>query len=72
MPCEIRDNMIICSRSSRKRRRCSVCHVYDGTQLCDGVIGASKTCDAPLCKRCTKRVASDKDYCPVHFKEGLV
>ena len=63
MPCEIRGNAIICSRSSRRPRKCSVCHIYDGTQLCDGPKSNGKTCDVPLCRRCAHRVG-EQDFCP--------
>lgn len=58
---------IICSRGSRAKP-CQVCGL-PSTKLCDADVGNGKTCDAPLCGRCTQHVGLDTDYCPKHRKE---
>lgn len=58
---------IACSRIRRgPKPLCSVCRKSPGTQLCDGPKpnGASKTCDAPLCRACAEHVGPDRDLCP--------
>lgn len=70
MPCDkwrLQDGTtaIACSRGSA-RRRCKVCGAK-ATLLCDGPPPAGvkrKTCDAPICKACAKRVGPDRDLCP--------
>ena len=37
--------------------------------LCDWKVGDGKTCDRPLCDRCTSKPAPDKDLCPAHQAE---
>jgi hypothetical protein len=68
MPCEVRGNMIICSRSSLGK-----CHYCGRPQqkLCDYPLSgekAGKTCDIPMCERCATHVPPDTDYCRVHAK----
>lgn len=56
---------IACSRESVKRCKCG----RRADLLCDYALRgkkAGKTCDVPLCARCTTRVGHDKDYCPAH------
>lgn len=37
------------------------------TRLCDAEVGDGKTCDAPLCTRCsTSRGRGEIDYCAQH------
>jgi hypothetical protein len=37
--------------------------------LCDFPVADGKTCDAPLCERCTPESAPDVHYCPGHRAE---
>ncbi len=58
---------ILCSRG-QTRKRCNYC---DGIadRLCDYPVlrnGKRSTCDAPLCSRCTTRIAGDGDLCRAH------
>lgn len=51
------------------RRRPKSCGCGSGRAanlLCDWKTGPGKTCDAPLCPRCTFSPAPDKDLCPDH------
>lgn len=68
MPCEFMDGMIICSRGSRQPRcRCGA----PSTKLCDFPLTGEKTgktCDRPLCDRCTVSAGPDLDYCEPHAK----
>jgi len=57
---------LMCTRGRQPRPRCTVCGVRAGTRLCDAVLEAQHTCDAPLCPRCTQRVGVDGDRCPEH------
>ena len=78
MPCDVRDNEIICSRGRRKLGKCGECFVRDATLLCDGplpsgvvhrrssIAGADTTCSKPLCRECATHVAPDADYCRDH------
>jgi hypothetical protein len=44
----------VCGRLGRqKRERCSVCGRASAARLCDGDVGDGKTCDAPLCVKCS-------------------
>lgn len=63
MPCERIGTAIVCSRA-RKPKKCSVCRIYAGTQLCDGTKANGKPCDVPLCTRCAHHVGADQDLCP--------
>ena len=54
---------IVCTRGSTKRCR------YCGRQanlLCDWKLPNGKTCDAPICPRCSVPDGPDKDYCKIH------
>lgn len=58
---------IVCTRG-RVGRRCRYCggaadHLCDFPVLRDGKRG---TCDAPLCSRCTTRIAGGRDLCRAH------
>jgi len=80
MPCrvvKIGDTFAIVKFAPEKRRRCSVCGDLTTVVLCDFVLegqallfgepGAkSRTCDAPLCKRCAIHIPPDTDFCPDH------
>ena len=35
-------------------------------RLCDWKLGGGKTCDEPVCLRCTVSPAPEKDLCPTH------
>lgn len=74
----------VCVRGQRRPKCCSVCGTNAGERLCDGRDpGAKKTCDAPLCLRCTVQVQpaeqmdlmgaqqrpDPRDYCPRHAKK---
>lgn len=59
---------IICSRGPRpKQKRCACGAV--ATLLCDADVGAGKTCDKPLCARCTFSPGPELDYCPDHSNQ---
>jgi hypothetical protein len=58
---------LICSRG-RTRKRCRYCSGAGG-RLCDFPVtrdGVRGTCDAPLCSRCTTKIAGDGDLCRAH------
>ncbi len=68
MPCEKYHTggggtVIVCGRGKRKQN--CACG-YTGTRLCDWKIGAGKTCDKPMCPKCTYEPAEGKDLCPAH------
>ena len=65
MPCEIRNNMIICSRGQRKPPKCKW-RTKPSTKLCDFPLSKDKTCDAPVCDEHAKKQGSDLDTCPNH------
>ncbi len=65
MPCEIRDNMIICSRGPKKPPPCQWC-LRPSTKLCDFPIDKGKTCDAPMCDHHATSMGSNVDYRPKH------
>jgi hypothetical protein len=65
MPCERRDNMVICSRGKRKPVKCHFCN-SDSTLLCDWHMPNGKTCDKPLCRRHARFAGKDIDYCKDH------
>lgn len=74
MPCEkvpFADKegfVILCSRGRRRRVRCTYCS-GDSSRLCDYPVtrnGQKATCDAPLCGRCTQKIAGDGDLCREH------
>jgi len=56
---------IVCGRSQRSQHcKCG----RPSTRMCDWKVPSrkSKTCDAPLCDRCTHSPAPDKDLCAEH------
>ncbi len=71
MPCEKYHTggggtIIICGRGQRKPLcKCG----YTATRLCDWKIGVGKTCDHPMCPKCTHEPAEGKDLCPKHAAE---
>lgn len=71
MPCErLGPSTIICSRSRRRVRDCVHCGLPAG-RLCDGPgAGNGKTCDRPLCARCTHE-RGRRDYCAQHVPVGV-
>lgn len=73
MPCEIRGNAFICSRTSRAKP-CAVCG-RPGGKLCDFPLTgekAGKTCDRSLCSKCAVHTGHEIDYCPTHARmKGL-
>jgi hypothetical protein len=78
MPCEKADlpggsYAIICSRGG-SAKRCTYCGAR-ASQLCDFPVlkpatlrkpAHKGTCDAPLCVRCTWKIAGDGDLCRAH------
>lgn len=71
MPCEKYHTggggtIIICSRGKRQPK--CACG-YTGTRLCDWKIGGGKTCDTPLCPKCTHEPTEGKDLCGRHAAE---
>ncbi len=70
MPCDkyhtANGTMFICGRGPRKQR--CACG-YTATRLCDWKVGGGRTCDKPLCVKCTHEPAEDKDLCPTHAAE---
>jgi hypothetical protein len=64
---------IICTRQ-RTRKWCSVCSKNPGSFLCDGPAPAGtkrKTCDAPLCKRCTRQTLKPRQLKMTAFQMDL-
>ena len=65
MPCDVVPDaaggyVIICSKGSRERAKCSVCS-WLAQVFCDWA-----GCDKPLCRGCAVRIAVNVDYCPSH------
>lgn len=58
---------IACSRGPAFKP-CSVCKSSPGTKLCDAPGSKpGRTCDAPLCARCSRHIpGADLDFCPKH------
>jgi len=65
MPCEMRNNMIICSRGPRKAPKCAFCN-QPSTKLCDYPLTKGRTCDTPMCDEHAKRQGVNLDTCPDH------
>ncbi len=58
---------IVCTRG-RTTRQCRYC-TGAADRLCDYPVvrdGKRGTCDAPICSRCTTRIAGDGDLCRAH------
>ncbi len=72
MPCERHKLsngglVIVCSRGRQPRAKCSCGR--PAPLLCDYPIG-TKTCDAPICKKCATHTGPNRDLCPEHAKEA--
>ena len=73
MPCDPVDlgngrAALVCSRGGRRSSPCRYCG-RASSRLCDFPVtrGLHKgTCDAPLCDRCTSRIAGNGDLCRAH------
>lgn len=82
MPCNpiVRDGEVIgiaCGRNRpKKNAHCKYCGNYT-TVLCDYPVfkdgkKTGKTCDIPMCDKCTQKGASGKtDFCKTHFPDAL-
>lgn len=58
---------IVCGPRAR-RRKCAECG-RPADLLCDARLkGKAKTCDRPICDRCTTSPAEGKDLCPEHAR----
>ena len=72
MPCEIRGNAIICTRTRKPRpERCFYCE-QDATILCDFRLENKKTCDRSTCRAHAVNIGPDIDYCFDHWKDSLI
>jgi hypothetical protein len=60
--------LIICSRGGGKRQRTTCKCGAPATLACDWRLppDRKKTCDAPICEKCTTKPAPGKDICPDH------
>lgn len=66
MPCTIKGNAIICTR--RKISHCHYCGAL-ANLLCDWPQPNGKTCDRPICPKCSTHEGPDKDFCKQHQGE---
>jgi hypothetical protein len=57
-------NAIVCGSGARIRS-CVKC-AEPAERLCDWKTGRDRTCDLPMCARCTSSPAPGKDLCPKH------
>lgn len=64
MSCEIRNNMIICSRG-RQMPKCQFCSRMS-TKQCDYKLDKTHTCDAYMCEAHSKKQGPNLDTCPNH------
>jgi hypothetical protein len=55
---------IVCGRG-KKQRHCAYCG-GPANLLCDWKLPGGKTCDLPICSRCSTHEGADKDYCKIH------
>lgn len=64
-PVKMRDGTfaIACSRG-RRRVKC-LCG-SPSNLLCDFLVSKGKTCDKPLCPKCSNKAGPDTDYCLDH------
>lgn len=64
---------IICRRGAGRPRNCQSCglRLYAGGILCDFAVGDGKTCDRFECRKCSRRVGENLDYCSKHKEEKL-
>jgi hypothetical protein len=63
MPCRRVGNAILCSRA--KSAQCRYCG-RDAPLLCDWKMPNGKTCDAPICHKCSVPQGENLDYCRHH------
>jgi len=59
---------IACTRGG-KYVKCSYCN-NDAPLLCDFKVAEGKTCDKPICKRCSVNIAPGIDHCRIHGIRG--
>lgn len=64
-PCEIRGNMIVCSRGAKRPSKCAFCQNVS-TKLCDYPLDKHHTCDMPMCDDHAKHHGLNVDTCPNH------
>ncbi len=77
MPCDFvklpgGGTAIVCSRGHAVRRfsqKCAYCQ-NESSLLCDFKVGEGKTCDKPICKRCSVHVGENLDHCRIHSIRG--
>jgi len=75
MPCEKYHTgspggvIIICTRGKGAKRKPSCRCGFTATRLCDWKMGGGKTCDRPLCPKCSHEPTEGKDLCPAHAAE---
>lgn len=65
MPCDVRENSIVCSRGARKPPKCYFC-ANPSTKLCDYPVTRERTCDLPICDTHAKKQGENLDTCPNH------
>jgi hypothetical protein len=71
MPCEVKklgDSFAIACSRGPKAQPCKYCG-RASLKLCDHKlmgVKAGKTCDIPMCERCSTHVEPDLDFCRVH------
>jgi hypothetical protein len=54
---------LVCS--AKRIERCIGCGA-PADRLCDWKMGRDRTCDRPVCAKCSHQPAPDKDLCPAH------
>jgi hypothetical protein len=62
--------IIACTRGQRETM-CSECKVRKATLLCDFKLRGAlsgRTCDRPLCAKCTTKTDDGRDLCKPHSK----
>ena len=63
---------IVCSRGRKRSKTCFICRTNEATRLCDAPVepslskSKSRTCNTPLCYRCSIHREPDADVCPDH------
>jgi hypothetical protein len=68
MTCRVMGNTIMCGPGvGRTHKPCSWCGA-EAKYLCDWPMANGKTCDLPLCSRCSVPDPHDpnKDFCRIH------
>jgi hypothetical protein len=63
-PCRRVCNAIVCTRGAAKKKRCYCGN--EATLLCDWKPPRGKTCDAPICRKCSYPQGDNLDYCRHH------